>query len=168
MDVVNWNDDIVDPVSNWFSSFSFHINQSENSWHGPISKFDLEKFKVKVMSELKGQDHIIDPVTNQCTSFLVYVSRTNSSWDMAYKVHELEETYHHKKVSNRIPPKSNQVIGIVRDVAIKFCSDWMGGSQSIVQTNTFLISVTAVTLYQGQGKSYSTFPQTYTFFISNI
>ena len=44
---------IVGPVSNWVASFSFHINQTNNSWHGAISKFDHEKIKVRVVSKVK-------------------------------------------------------------------------------------------------------------------
>ena len=33
-------------------SFPFHINQSNNSWDTTISKFDLQKSKVKFMGEV--------------------------------------------------------------------------------------------------------------------
>ena len=65
---------IVDPVSSWFTSFLFHINQINNSWDTAISKFYLEKSGVKVMIKMKCQGHIVDPVSNQCTSFLFYVN----------------------------------------------------------------------------------------------
>ena len=67
---------IVSPVSYWLASFSFHINQTNNSWDTAISKFDLEISKVKVMSEAKGQGHILYPVSNRCTSFSFHINWT--------------------------------------------------------------------------------------------
>ena len=49
MGVVKAQDHTVSPVSNRFAAFLFHINQITI----PILKFDLEKSKVKVMSEVK-------------------------------------------------------------------------------------------------------------------
>ena len=54
-------------------------------------KFDLEKSKVKVMGEVKGQGHIVYPVSNQCTSFLFNINRTNHSCDMSNRVFDLEK-----------------------------------------------------------------------------
>ena len=45
-------------VSYQLTSFSFPIIQTNHSWDTAISKFDLETFKVKVISEVKGQGHI--------------------------------------------------------------------------------------------------------------
>ena len=42
-----------------FIHFSFYINETNNSCDTAISKFDLEKSKVKAMSEVKGQGHIV-------------------------------------------------------------------------------------------------------------
>ena len=47
---------VVSPVSNWFNSFCFH-----NCWDTAISKLDLEKSQLKIMSEFKGQGHISLP-----------------------------------------------------------------------------------------------------------
>ena len=80
-------------VSYWLTSFSFHINQTNNSGDRAISKFDLETSKVKVMSEVKSQGHILYPVSNQCTSFLFHINQTNHSWDMAKIVFDLEKTH---------------------------------------------------------------------------
>ena len=51
----------VAPVSNWSTSFSLHINQTNNSW--AILKFDFEKSKVKVMAKVKDQGHRVYPVS---------------------------------------------------------------------------------------------------------
>ena len=81
------------PVSNQRTSFSFHINQTNNSWNRAISKFDLETSKVKVMSEVKGEGHMLYPVSNRCTSFSFHINHTKNSWDMAKIVFELEITH---------------------------------------------------------------------------
>ena len=88
MGVVKGQSYTVGPVS---YSFSFHINQTNNSWDTAISKFDLETSKVKVMSDVKGQGHISSPVSNQCTSFTFHINRTNHSWDMDKIVFDLEQ-----------------------------------------------------------------------------
>ena len=50
--------------------FSFVSHQSDNNpWDTAILKCDLEKSKVKVMGEVKGQGHIIYPVSNRYTPF---------------------------------------------------------------------------------------------------
>ena len=47
-----------------------------------------------------------------------------------------------------------------RNVATKFCSDWLSPSHFILQTsNCLFINVTAVTLGQGHTMSSSTFPR---------
>ena len=68
MSVVKGQGHTIVPVSDLLPSFSFHINQANNSGDWAISKFDLETSKVKVMSEIKGQGHILYPVSNQCAS----------------------------------------------------------------------------------------------------
>ena len=93
MGVVKGQGHTIGPVSYELTSFSFHINQSNNSWDRAISKFDLETSKVKVMSEVKGQGHILYPVSNQCTYFSFHINRTNHSWDMAKIVFDLEKTH---------------------------------------------------------------------------
>ena len=69
----------VNPVSNWFAFFSAYINQTLNSWHTAISKFDLEISKVKVMGEFKGQSHIVDELSNQCPSVSFHINLTHHS-----------------------------------------------------------------------------------------
>ena len=59
----------VGPVSYYFASFSFHINQTNTFSDAAISKFDLETSKVKVMSEVNGQGHILYPVSNRYFPF---------------------------------------------------------------------------------------------------
>ena len=46
---------IVSPVSNLLASFSFHIKQTNNSWDTAITRCDLKKSKVKVISEVKDK-----------------------------------------------------------------------------------------------------------------
>ena len=91
MGVVKGQGHTISPVSYQLTSFSFHINQTNNSGDRAISKFDLETSKVKVMSEDKGQGHILYPESNQCTSFSFHINRTNHSWDMAKIVFDLEK-----------------------------------------------------------------------------
>ena len=93
MVVVNGQGHTIGPVSYYLTSFSFNINQTNNSADRAISKFDLETSKVKVMREVKGQGHILYPLSNQCTSFLFHINRTNHSWDMAKIVFDLEKTH---------------------------------------------------------------------------
>ena len=93
MGVVNDQGHIVSPVSYQCASFSFHINQTNNSWDTAILKFDPETSQVKVMSEVKGQGHILYPVSNRCTSFSFRINRTNHSWDMAKIVFDLEKPH---------------------------------------------------------------------------
>ena len=90
MRVVKGKCHTVGPVSYQLTSFSFHINQTNNSWDTAILKLDLESSKVKVMSEVKGQGHILYPAWNRCTSFSFHINRTNHSWDMAKIVFDLE------------------------------------------------------------------------------
>ena len=60
--------------------FLFVSHQSDNSSLDiAILKFDLEKSKVNVMGEVKGQGHIIHPTSNRCTSFSLHINRTNRS-----------------------------------------------------------------------------------------
>ena len=55
MGVVKRQGHIVSPVSNCFPSSLFYINQNNNFWDtATVSKFDLEKSKVKVMGKVKG------------------------------------------------------------------------------------------------------------------
>ena len=117
MGVVEGQCRTVRPVSYQLTSFSFHINQTNNSWDTAISKFDLETSKVQVMSEVKGQGHILYPVSNWCTSFSFHINQTNHSWDMAKIMFDLEKTHptflkEFAKITvfNRSAPKSNQVI----------------------------------------------------------
>ena len=93
MGVVKGQGHTICPVSYYLTSFSFNINQTNNSGDRPISKFDLKTSKVKVMKEVKGQGHILYPVSNQCTSFSFHINRTNHSWDMAKIVFDLEKTH---------------------------------------------------------------------------
>ena len=71
---------MVGQISNWFASFSFHINQINNSWKQLFWYLNL-KSKVKVIDEIKSQGQMIHPVYNRCTSCLFHFNRTNHSWD---------------------------------------------------------------------------------------
>ena len=99
MGVVKGQGHTIGPVSYKLTSFSFHINETNNSGDRAILKFYLETSKVKVMSEVKGQGHILYPVSNQCISFSFHINLTNHSWDMAKIVFDLEKTHpKHKKI----------------------------------------------------------------------
>ena len=81
--------------------------------------------KVKIMGKVKGQGHIVHPVSNRCTSFLFHINRTNHSWDMSNRVFDLEKTHPkfskkiwQKRISNKIPLKSNQVISMTRQILV--------------------------------------------------
>ena len=77
------------------------------------------------MGEVKSQGHIIHPVSNRCT-FSFHINRTNYSWDMSNRVFDLEKTHpkfskkilQKKRVSNRMPLKSNQVIGMTSGISL--------------------------------------------------
>ena len=70
MGVVKGQGHTIGPVSYQLTSFSFHINQTNNSWDRAILKFDLETSKVKVTSEVNGQGHTLYPVCTQPMHFL--------------------------------------------------------------------------------------------------
>ena len=126
MGVVKGQCRTVGPVSYQLTSFSFHINQTNNSRDTAISTFDLETSKVKVMSEVKGQGHILYPVSNWCTSFSFHINRTNRSWDMAKIVFDLEKNTNPKFlkkfakiiVFNWSAPQSNHVITMTRAIKL--------------------------------------------------
>ena len=125
MGVVEGQGHTIGPVSYQLTSFSFHMNQTNNSWDRAVSKFDIETSKVKVLSDVKGYGHILYPVSNWCTSFSFHINRTNHSWDMAKIVCDLEKAHPKFRrkfakigVSNRTSPKSNQVITITRAIKL--------------------------------------------------
>ena len=71
----------------------------------------------------EGEGHIVQPVSNQCTSFSFHINRTNHSWDMSNRVFDLEKhiqnfkrKFDKNRVSNRIPPKSNQMLSMTREI----------------------------------------------------
>ena len=65
---------------NTISNFDFeNSDQTNNSCHTAIGKFDHEKSRVKVMDEIKCQGNIVDSVFNWCTSVSFYVNRTKHS-----------------------------------------------------------------------------------------
>ena len=155
-------------------SFSFHINQANNSWDTSILKFHLEKSKIKVMSECKGRGNIVYPVSIWSISFSFHINWTNHFWDMTKRPKKNTSKFVKenlpKKVSNRISSRSNQVISMTRgDTTAKFCSDWMSGSDFIVQTSKFLlINVTVVTLGQGHRKATQYISPDHIFFVPNM
>ena len=107
MGVVKEQGHIVVRVSNWFASFSFRIDQTNNSWDTAISKFGLEKSKIKVMGEVKSQGHIVYPVFNWCTSFSFHVNQINHCWDMVNRVFDLEKNTS-EILNKKLPPKKFQ------------------------------------------------------------
>ena len=62
MGVVKGQGHIVSPVSYWFTSLSFHIKQTNNSWDTAISKFHLETSKYTAADEVeKNWKHKVTP-----------------------------------------------------------------------------------------------------------
>ena len=114
----------VGPVSYSFASFSFHINQTNDSWDTAILKLNLETSKIKIMSDVKGQGHIVYPLSNLCISFSFHINQTKHSWEMAKRVCDLEKTHpkflkkigQKRNISKKTSPKCNQVISITRPI----------------------------------------------------
>ena len=91
------------------------------------------------MGEVKGQSHIVHLVSNRCTSFSLHINWTNHSLDMSNRVFDLE------KKTSEILKGNLQKKGFQendqRNIATKFCNDWMSGSHSILQTRNFCLSM---------------------------
>ena len=122
MGVVKEQNHTVSPVSNWFAFYVSHQSDNNSSDTAKLI-FDLEKSKVNVMGEVKGQGHIVHPVSNRCTSLLFHINQTNHSWDMSNKVFDLKkntpEIWQKKGFSNRILPKSYEVITMAREIKLQ-------------------------------------------------
>ena len=74
-------------------SFCFTSIKKNNAWDTAILKFDLEKSKVNVTGEVKGQGHIVHLESNRCTSFWFHINQTKHSWDMSNRVFDLKKTH---------------------------------------------------------------------------
>ena len=156
-------------MNDWLTSLSFHVNQPPS-----LPQIRLWNYKVKVIGEVKGQGHIIHPVSNRCTSFSFHINLTNHSWDISNWVFDLEKT-HPKfskkiRVSNRIPPKSNQVISVTRGIMLQsfVVIGWVVLTLSCRQGNLCLSMSQPWPWVKVTKRSSSTFSQTYTFFVPNI
>ena len=77
--------------SNWFACYLFHINQTNNPWDRAISKFDLEKSKVKFMGEVKVQGHIVDLVFFFHQTDQAFLRYGNSMFEPSQKHLEFEQ-----------------------------------------------------------------------------
>ena len=96
MGMVKGQGHIVGPESNWFNSFSFHINQTNTSWDTHILKFDLEKPKVKVMGEVKQRSRSHNSSSIQLIHLLFVLRKSDQpdmTWDMANRVFGFERKY---------------------------------------------------------------------------
>ena len=154
-------------------SFCFtSINSSDTA----ILKFYLEKSKVKVTGEVKGQGHIVHPVSNRSTSFLFHTNRTNHSWDMSNRVFDHEKTHPKfqrkkakKRVSNRIPPTPDQVMTMTREIYLPNFAviGWVVLTLSWRQANFCLSMSQPRPWVKVTQRSSSTFSQTYIFFVPN-
>ena len=119
MGVVKGQGHIVGSVSNWFISFSFHINQTNNSWDTVISKFELEKSTINVMGEFEVTQSTRYG-SNPYTSFSFYVNRTTIHKLWAIECLTLKKTHpkfkkkNPKIVSDRVSSNTDQVISIPR------------------------------------------------------
>ena len=133
--------------------------------------------------KLQGQGHVwgqrsSHPVSNRCTSFSFHINRTNHSWEMSNRVFDLQKTHpkiakkiwQKKRVSNRIPPKSNQVINMTREIwLLSFVwIGWMVLTLSCRQANFCLSMSQPLPWVKVTTRSSNTFFQTYTFFVPNI
>ena len=61
---------------------------------------NFERFKAKVLSEVKCQGHISYQVSNWCTSFSFHINRTNHSWDMMFDFEKTHPEFYFKKCQN--------------------------------------------------------------------
>ena len=101
----------------------------------------------------KMQGQTFDPVSNWCTSFPFHINRTNYSWDLANSVwswknmSKILKIKFAKKNSNRIPPKSNQVISMPTIQLPSFVV--IGWVALTLSSKILLINATAMTLGQG-------------------
>ena len=91
MGVVKGQGHTVGPVSYLFASFSFYINQANNSRDTAISKFDPETPRDNVMSGVKGEGHHILPSIQPMHFHLLHINQTHNSWDMAWIIFVLEK-----------------------------------------------------------------------------
>ena len=120
MGVVKGQGHTIGPVSYQFTSFSFHINQTNNSWDRAISKFYLATSKVKVMSEVKGQkvtyctQYPTDALPFRFTSIRPSIPEI---WPK-YTSETFKRKFAKITVSNRTSPKSNQVITMTRAIML--------------------------------------------------
>ena len=102
---------VVQSVHHLINSLPFHFTIRPTIPEiRAFSKFDLEKSKVKVMSEVQDQGHIVYPVSNPCTSLSFHINRTNHSRDMSKRVFSLEKIHpiFLKKICPNSPPQSFQ------------------------------------------------------------
>ena len=79
--VVEVQGHIASAVSNWFCSFLFHNNQTNNLWDTAVSNLTLRNPRSMSWARSKARSHsyIVDKVSNQCTSSKFHVNRTNHS-----------------------------------------------------------------------------------------
>ena len=63
-------------MNDQFTSFSFNVDWPSHYLDYSISNFHIEKSKIKVMGEVRGQGfYLVHLVSNQCTSFSFHVLR---------------------------------------------------------------------------------------------
>ena len=156
------------------TSLSFHVNQP------PIPQIRLlQSLTLKLQGQVhgSGQGHIVNPLSILCTSFSFHINRTNQSWDMSNRVFDLEKTHPNfskkswqKRISNRISPKSNQVIRITREIKLPsfVVIGWVVLTLSCRQAIFCWSMLQLWPWVKVTKRSSSTFSQTYTFFVPNI
>ena len=101
--VHGWGQEQGGPVSNQFTSFSFPINQTTNSRGSAISKFDLEKPKVEIMTEVKGQVTYYTQYPTDDFSSSFHMNRTILSRHMTKRMFYPAET--HPKLKRKFAKK---------------------------------------------------------------
>ena len=129
MGVVKGQGHIVSPVSYQFASFSFHVNQTKNSWDAAISKFDLENIQGQGHEWCQmPKSHIIFSIQTKHFRFRFTSIGPNipEIWPkqcLALKKHIriFLRKFAKIRVSNRTFPKSNQVIAITRTIKLLHC-----------------------------------------------
>ena len=136
MSVVKGQDHTIGSVFHWFVSYSYHINQTNNSLDTAVWTFDIAY-----------------PISNRCTSFSFHINQTNHFWDIAQRVFDLEKhTYEMcnekslHKVFNSISRKSDQVISIIRGINIPsfIVIRWVVRTLSWRQSKYLLITISSL------------------------
>ena len=177
MGVVKGQDHTVSPVSNWFAFFLFHINQITIPEIQLFWKMTLKNQRSRswVRSKVKVTlftQYPTDAPPFRFTSIGPTIPEICPIECLTLKKHirNFERKFGKKKVSNRIPPKSSQVISMTRGIQ-QLCFvviGWVVLTLSCRQTIFSLSLPQPWPWVKVTGRSSTTFSQTHTFFVPNI